>query len=159
MFLSTHEISFYLLAETTGPAIIEENGSTSVIPLAGAAECSNSVSCCWKKNLIMKPQNTPASDLNPITLEVVCESLITIVREMRATIIRASYSSNIYEFEDFSCALFDGSGQLVAQSWDHPGHVFSSAVGGANVCSKIFENDLQPGDAILLNDPHRGEHT
>jgi len=103
----------------------------------------------------MKPQNTPASDLNPITLEVVCESLITIVREMRATIIRASYSSNIYEFEDFSCALFDGSGQLVAQSWDHPGHVLPLPW-GVKCMFEDFENDLQPGDAILLNDPYRG---
>jgi len=103
----------------------------------------------------MKPQNTPASDLNPITLEVVCESLIAIVREMRATIIRASYSSNIYEFEDFSCALFDASGQMVAQSWDHPGHVLPLPW-GVKCMFEDFENDLEPGDAILLNDPYRG---
>ena len=103
----------------------------------------------------MKPQNTPVSDPNPITLEVVCESLIAIVREMRATIIRASYSSNIYEFEDFSCALFDASGQMVAQSWDHPGHVLPLPWGV--ICMfEDFENDLEPGDAILLNDPYRG---
>lgn len=103
----------------------------------------------------MKPLNTPASDLNPITLEVVCESLIAIVREMRATIIRASYSSNIYEFEDFSCALFDASGQMVAQSWDHPGHVLPLPW-GVKCMFEDFENDLAPGDAILLNDPYRG---
>ena len=103
----------------------------------------------------MKPQNTPVSDPNPITLEVVCESLIAIVREMRATIIRASYSSNIYEFEDFSCALFDASGQMVAQSWDHPGHVLPLPW-GVKCMFEDFENDLEPGDAILLNDPYRG---
>ena len=42
----------------------------------------------------------------PITLEVVCEGLIAIVRELRATIIRPSFSSVIYEFDDFSCAVF-----------------------------------------------------
>ena len=61
--------------------------------------------------------------IDPITLEVICESMIAIVREMRATIIRASYSSVIYEFDDFSCAMFGADGQMVAQSWDHPGHV------------------------------------
>ena len=43
-----------------------------------------------------------AGSIDPITLEVVCEGLVAIVREMRATIIRASYSSVIYEFDDFS---------------------------------------------------------
>ena len=63
------------------------------------------------------------STVDPITLEVVCESLIAIVREMRATIIRASYSSVIWELDDFSCAIFDPQAQMIAQSDDHPGHV------------------------------------
>ena len=43
--------------------------------------------------------------IDPITLEVVCEDLLAIVNEVRATIIRASFSSVIYELVDFSCAL------------------------------------------------------
>ena len=61
--------------------------------------------------------------VDPITLEVVCEGLIAIVREMRASIIRSSYSPAIYELDDFSCALFNSKSELVAQSEDHPGHV------------------------------------
>jgi N-methylhydantoinase B/oxoprolinase/acetone carboxylase alpha subunit len=57
--------------------------------------------------------------INPITLEVLCEGLISIVKEMRANIIRAAYSSVIYEFDDFSCALFGPDGELVA----HPGTI------------------------------------
>ena len=94
-------------------------------------------------------------DVNPITLEVVCESLIAIVREMRATIIRASYSSVIYEFDDFSCALFGPTGELVAQSWDHPGHVLPLPW-GVRCALEDFAGDLHPGDAVLLNDPYRG---
>ncbi|HVY14242.1 MAG TPA: hydantoinase B/oxoprolinase family protein, partial [Rhodopila sp.] len=93
--------------------------------------------------------------VNPITLEVVCESLIAIVREMRATIIRASYSSVIYEFDDFSCALFGPGGEMVAQSWDHPGHVLPLPW-GVRCALEDFAGDLHPGDAILLNDPYRG---
>ena len=63
------------------------------------------------------------SPVNPITLEVVCESLRAIVKEMRASIIRASFSSAIYELDDFSCALFNPAADMVAQSDDHPGHV------------------------------------
>ncbi|MCB1743979.1 MAG: hydantoinase B/oxoprolinase family protein [Gammaproteobacteria bacterium] len=93
--------------------------------------------------------------VNPITLEVVTESLIAIVKEMRATIIRASYSSVIYEFDDFSCALFGPDGEMVAQSWDHPGHVLPLPW-GVRCALDDFEGDLHPGDVILLNDPYRG---
>ena len=55
-------------------------------------------------------------ELDPITLEVICEGLIAIVREMRATIIRPSFSSVIYESDDFSVAVFGPGGEMVAQS-------------------------------------------
>ncbi len=93
--------------------------------------------------------------VNPITLEVVTEGLIAIVKEMRATIIRASYSSVIYEFDDFSCALFNAAGEMVAQSWDHPGHVLPLPWGVRCVLDD-FVNDISPGDVFLLNDPYRG---
>ncbi|MBI2202730.1 MAG: hydantoinase B/oxoprolinase family protein, partial [Candidatus Rokubacteria bacterium] len=51
--------------------------------------------------------------VDPITLEVVVEGLIAIVREMRATVIRASYSSVIWELDDFSCAIFDAQAQMI----------------------------------------------
>lgn len=96
-----------------------------------------------------------SSAIDPISLEVICESLIAIVREMRASIIRASYSSVIYEFDDFSCALFGPNGEMVAQSWDHPGHVLPLPW-GVRCALEDFADDLHPGDAILLNDPYRG---
>ena len=96
-----------------------------------------------------------AGEVDPITLEVVCEGLIAIVREMRATIIRSSFSSVIYEFDDFSCALFGPNGEMVAQSWDHPGHVLPLPW-GVRCMFEDFEDDLHPGDAVLLNDPYRG---
>ena len=101
-----------------------------------------------------RPDEAPPP-VNPITLEVVTESLIAIVKEMRATIIRASYSSVIYEFDDFSCALFGPDGEMVAQSWDHPGHVLPLPW-GVRCALDDFAGDLHPGDVILLNDPYRG---
>ena len=99
------------------------------------------------------PSGAPAVD--PITLEVVAEGLISIVREMRANIIRASYSSVIYEMDDFSCALFGPDAQLVAQWWDHPGHVLPLPW-GVRCAFEDFRDDIHPGDAFLLNDPYRG---
>lgn len=93
--------------------------------------------------------------VDPITLEVVCEGLIAIVREMRATVIRASYSPVIWDMDDFSCALFDAHGQMVAQSEDHPGHVLPMPW-SVRCAMQEFEGDLRPGDVILLNDAYRG---
>jgi N-methylhydantoinase B len=93
--------------------------------------------------------------VDPITLEVVCEGLIAIVREMRATVIRASYSPVIWELDDFSCALFDREAQMVAQSEDHPGHVLPMPW-SVRCAMEDFEGDIRPGDIILLNDPYRG---
>ena len=93
--------------------------------------------------------------VDPITLEVVCEGLIAIVREMRATVIRASYSPVIWELDDFSCALFDAQAQMVAQSEDHPGHVLPMPW-SVRCAMEDFGGDLRPGDVILLNDPYRG---
>ncbi len=100
-------------------------------------------------------QAVQAGGIDPITLEVVCEGLIAIVKEMRQTIIRASYSSVIYEFDDFSCAVFDPDGQMVAQSWDHPGHVLPLPW-GVRCSLDDFAGNLHPGDVVLLNDPYRG---
>jgi N-methylhydantoinase B len=96
---------------------------------------------------------TPPVD--PITLEVVTEGLIAIVREMRATIIRASYSSVIWELDDFSCAIFDPQAQMIAQSDDHPGHVMPMPW-SVRCAMEDFAGDIHPGDVILLNDAYRG---
>ena len=93
--------------------------------------------------------------VDPITLEVVCEGLIAIVREMRASIIRASYSPAIYELDDFSCALFSTAAEMVAQSEDHPGHVMPMPW-SVRCAMADFEGDIKPGDIIILNDPYRG---
>jgi N-methylhydantoinase B len=93
--------------------------------------------------------------VDPITLEVVCEGLIAIVREMRATVIRASYSPVIWDMDDFSCALFDPLGQMIAQSEDHPGHVLPMPW-SVRCAMEDYEGDLRPGDVILLNDAYRG---
>jgi N-methylhydantoinase B len=95
------------------------------------------------------------SDVDPITLEVICEGLIAIVREMRATVIRASYSPVIWDMDDFSCALFDPQGQMIAQSEDHPGHVLPMPW-SVRCAMADFAGDLRPGDVILLNDAYRG---
>ena len=98
--------------------------------------------------------------VDPITLEVVCEGMRAIVKEMRASIIRASFSSAIYELDDFSCALFNPQADMVAQSDDHPGHVmpmpWSVFCAMEDFSGQDGNESIEPGDVILLNDAYRG---
>ena len=94
--------------------------------------------------------------LDPITVEVITERLIAIVREMRATMVRTAYSMTIYEMKDFSCALFDAGGRLVAQSrLDLPVHVVPMPWSVRAILAK-FEGDIAPGDVFLTNDVYCG---
>ena len=94
--------------------------------------------------------------LDPITVEVITERLIAIVREMRATMVRTAYSMTVYEMKDFSCALFDGEGRLVAQSrLDLPVHVVPMPW-SVRAILEDFEGDIHCGDVFLTNDVYRG---
>src|SRR2546421_9036216 len=95
--------------------------------------------------------------IDPITLEVLREALVSIVREMRVTLVRTAYSSVLYEGEDFSCVLMDGDAQLVAMSrgQDHPLHIVPICWSMKAVREK-FGDDIHPGDVFLHNDPYTG---
>lgn len=89
-------------------------------------------------------------------LELVRESLVAVVNEMRANIIHSSYSSIIYEGHDFSCALVGADGRLVAQGLDdNPIHIFAVPYSAARVL-EAFAGDIHEGDIFLHNDPYTG---
>jgi len=95
--------------------------------------------------------------IDPITLEVLREAFVSIVREMRVTLVRTAYSSILYEGEDFSCVLMDGHAQIVAMSrgQDHPLHIVPIGWSMKAVREK-FGEDIHPGDIFLHNDPYTG---
>ena len=91
--------------------------------------------------------------MDPITLEVFHEALVSTVAEMRVTVLRTAFSSIIYEGQDFSCALTDASGRLVALSReDSPLHVGPLNLQVPAAVQK-FADSLAPGDILLANDP------
>ena len=96
-----------------------------------------------------------AFELDPITLEVVTAGLISIVREMRATVFHTARSVAIYEAKDFSCGLFDATSEVIAQSEDIGAHVVPLPWSVQSAMAE-FAGDLAAGDVILLNDPYRG---
>ena len=93
--------------------------------------------------------------LDPVSFEILKNSLISIAEEMGGVLRRSSFSPNIKERRDFSCALFDASGQLVAQAEHIPVHLGAMPY-SVQAVLKEFKDDLSEGDDIILNDPYRG---
>lgn len=93
--------------------------------------------------------------VDPITLEVITEGLVSIVREMRATVFRTARSVAIWEAKDFSCGLFSAAAEVIAQSEDIGGHVVPLPW-HVRAAHSTFRNDFAPGDLIAMNDPYCG---
>ena len=91
---------------------------------------------------------------DPIRLEVFKHLFASVAEEMGVVLRKASYSPNIKERRDFSCAIFNIEGDMVAQAAHIPVHLGSMPL---SVLAAIHEfQNLQPGDMIILNDPFRG---
>jgi N-methylhydantoinase B len=90
---------------------------------------------------------------NPIRREVFKHLFASIAEEMGVVLRRTSYSPNIKERRDFSCALFDAAGQMIAQAAHIPVHLGAMPL---SVQAVIAACDLAPGDVAILNDPYRG---
>ncbi|MFQ5719921.1 MAG: hydantoinase B/oxoprolinase family protein [Acidobacteriota bacterium] len=90
---------------------------------------------------------------SPVTLEVYRHLFAALAEEMGVTLRRTAISPNITERRDYSCALFDGAGRMVAQGENIPVHLGSMP---ASVAAAIAETRMERGDIILLNDPFRG---
>src|SRR2546421_1748813 len=93
--------------------------------------------------------------LDPVSFEILKNSLISIAEEMGVVLRKSSFSPNIKERRDFSCALFTASGELVAQAEHIPVHLGAIPY-SVQAVLKEFEGDLLEGDDFILNDPYRG---
>ena len=94
----------------------------------------------------------PAYD--PVRLEVFKHLFAAIAEEMGATLRKSSYSPNIKERRDFSCAVFDEQGDMIAQAAHIPVHLGSMPLSVAAAVQTFQE--FEPGDVLILNDPFRG---
>ena len=95
-------------------------------------------------------------NIDPITFSVVWNGLVSIAEEMGTALRRSAYSLGVREGRDFSTALFDSEGTLVAQGNFSPGHLGSMPFIIKNVLDVYPVEELEPGDSILLNDPYLG---
>ena len=95
-------------------------------------------------------------DVDPITLEVTRNAAAAVCEEMNATLIRTSYSPNIKERQDCSCALFDRDAQMIAQAETIPVHLGAMPFSVRAAIEQFPPSELNPGDAIAVNDPFAG---
>jgi len=91
--------------------------------------------------------------LDPVALAVMNNRLAAVAEEMGVVLGQTGYSPNIKERRDYSCALFDARGELVAQAAHIPVHLGSTPL---SVRAAIARLQLQPGDVAALNDPFAG---
>lgn len=93
--------------------------------------------------------------VDPITVSVVQHRLRAIVEEMGEAMLRTSYSQILNSSRDFSTALCDPDGRLIAQAEHVPIHVGALPF-AAKAVNEFFKGAIKPGDVYLLNDPYRG---
>ena len=93
---------------------------------------------------------------DPITLGVIWGALQSIAVEIGTTVHKTAYSEQAREGQDFSVAVFDPEGRMVAQGPYSPGHMGAMSVAVKNALAAHPVESLRPGDAILMNDPLLG---
>jgi N-methylhydantoinase B len=92
---------------------------------------------------------------DPIRLEVFKHLFAAIAEEMGTVLRKTSFSPNIKERRDFSCAIFDVQGRMIAQAAHIPVHLGSMPLSVEAVVNQ-YEGDFQSGDVVVLNDPFKG---
>jgi N-methylhydantoinase B/oxoprolinase/acetone carboxylase alpha subunit len=94
--------------------------------------------------------------LDVITLEILRSSLVALTEEMGLAMHRTAHSPIFNEGRDYSCALFDGRGEMVAQAAFDPLHLGAMPFAVEWAVAELGLGNLRPGDVILTNDPYRG---
>lgn len=143
----------------SGPAIIVEDTATTVLDPGwqlDTDETSHLVMTRHEPVLIDSPPSettVPASD--PVRMEIFSSHFMNIAEEMGAVLENTAHSVNIKERLDFSCALFDRSGNLIASAPHIPVHLGAM---GDTVRAVLSEpaNRIRPGDVYMLNSPYHG---
>jgi N-methylhydantoinase B len=99
------------------------------------------------------PTELDTPDVDPIELSVFKSATHSVAEEIGAALRRTSFSPNIKERRDYSCAVFDGHGHVIAMGDHMPVHLGSMPM---SVRAAIDALDLNAGDIAILNDPYAG---
>ncbi|MEV6754572.1 hydantoinase B/oxoprolinase family protein [Streptomyces sp. NPDC051214] len=137
-----------------GPAIITEAGSTTVVDDGWQAAVSREGHLVMER--VAVPESSAAStEADPVLLEVFNNLFMSIAEQMGARLESTAQSVNIKERLDFSCALFDPAGNLVANAPHIPVHLGSMGTSVKEVIRRRGSG-MRPGDTYAVNDPYHG---
>jgi 5-oxoprolinase (ATP-hydrolysing) len=157
---SWHEASVHrretLAAEKriTGPALIIEPHQTVVVEDGWSAEVSRRGDLIMKR-IAHRARQTVSGQADPVLLEVFSNRFMGIAEQMGEALRNTAQSVNIKERLDFSCALFDGKGQLVANAPHVPVHL-GSMDRSVETVIRAQGASMRPGDVFMLNAPYDG---
>ena len=138
-----------------GPAIIAEKNATTVIEPGWEAQLTALDHIVLDRRVPRATKYAAGTTVDPVLLEVFNNLFMNIAEQMGLQLQNTAYSVNIKERLDFSCALFDAQGNLIANAPHMPVHLGSM---GESIKTVIRENAgrMSPGDVYVLNDPYHG---
>ena len=139
----------------TGPAIIAEKNATTVVEPGWTAELTEFDHLALVRHAQRAIKYAAGTTADPVLLEVFNNLFMNIAEQMGLQLQNTAYSVNIKERLDFSCALFDAQGNLIANAPHMPVHLGSM---GESIKTVIRENAgaMRSGDVFVLNDPYHG---
>jgi 5-oxoprolinase (ATP-hydrolysing) len=138
-----------------GPAIIAEKNATSIVEPGWRARITALDHIVLDRATPRAVKFAAGTQVDPVLLEVFNNLFMNIAEQMGLQLQNTAYSVNIKERLDFSCALFDAEGNLIANAPHMPVHLGSM---GESIKTVIRENRaaMAPGDVYVLNDPYHG---
>ncbi|MFE0405037.1 hydantoinase B/oxoprolinase family protein [Streptomyces nigra] len=141
-------------ALVTGPAIIAESGATTVVDDGWRAGTSDDGHLVMERMAVTESSELDTKS-DPVLLEVFNNLFMSIAEQMGARLESTAQSVNIKERLDFSCALFDPDGNLVANAPHIPVHLGSMGTSVKEVIRRRGAG-MRPGDTYAVNDPYHG---
>ena len=138
-----------------GPAIIAERNATTVLEPGWRARLTALDHLLLERTAPRAQRFAAGTQVDPVLLEVFNNLFMNIAEQMGLQLQNTAYSVNIKERLDFSCALFDAAGNLIANAPHMPVHLGSM---GESIRTVIDRNRgaMHPGDVYVLNDPYHG---
>jgi 5-oxoprolinase (ATP-hydrolysing) len=155
-----HEAGLYVRESLTagavidGPAIIAEKNATTVVEPGWQARLTAAGPIELQRVQVRPSEHAIGTEADPVMLEVFNNLFMNIAEQMGLRLQNTAYSVNIKERLDFSCALFNAEGELIANAPHMPVHLGSMS---QSIKTVIARNPgMQPGDIYVLNDPYNG---
>ncbi|GAA2811586.1 hydantoinase B/oxoprolinase family protein [Streptomyces showdoensis] len=139
----------------TGPAILAEADATTVVDAGWRATAADGGHLLLHRVTPRPARVAVGTDVDPVLLEVFNNHFMAIAEQMGVRLENTAHSVNIKERLDFSCALFDPEGNLIANAPHIPVHLGSM---GESIKEVLRRNrgSLRPGDVYAINDPYHG---